>query len=294
MTISFLKPERIWMQDHPELNEAWIQKTIAEDPSILGLGDLELLQQERRQPRGGRLDLLLRDPETVDRYEVEIQLGATDESHIIRTIEYWDIERKQYPQYDHTAVIVAEEITSRFFNVISLFNYHIPLIAIQLQAFKVGENMTLVFTTILDEFPWGLVEEDEIAVSAPTDRAYWEDSASPETVGLADQILKIVQQFDPTLELKYNKRTIGLQKNGYGYNFVDFIPRKMNLNFRVKLPKSKKHDTIIEEAGVDDFDYKRTRKSYQLAVTKDNVESRREVITELSRLAYERYSKAWG
>ena len=49
------------------------------------------------------------------------QLGKTDESHIIRTIEYWDIERKRYPQYDHTAVIVAEEITSRFLNVIGLF-----------------------------------------------------------------------------------------------------------------------------------------------------------------------------
>ena len=28
------------------------------------------------------------------RYEVEIQLGRVDESHIIRTIEYWDIEKK--------------------------------------------------------------------------------------------------------------------------------------------------------------------------------------------------------
>jgi len=44
-------------------------------------------------------------------YEIEIQLGSTDESHIIRTIEYWDIERKRYPQYDHTAVIIAEDIT---------------------------------------------------------------------------------------------------------------------------------------------------------------------------------------
>ena len=40
--------------------------------------------------------------------------SATDESHIIRTIEYWDIERKRYRQYDHTAVIVAEDITSGF------------------------------------------------------------------------------------------------------------------------------------------------------------------------------------
>jgi hypothetical protein len=35
----------------------------------------------------GRLDLLLQDSETNRRYEIEIQLGATDETHIIRTIE---------------------------------------------------------------------------------------------------------------------------------------------------------------------------------------------------------------
>jgi hypothetical protein len=40
------------------------------------------------------VDLLLQNPETKRRYEVEIQLGATDEAHIIRTIEYWDIEKK--------------------------------------------------------------------------------------------------------------------------------------------------------------------------------------------------------
>ena len=38
--------------------------------------------------------LLLQEADGHGRYEVEIQLGASDESHIIRTIEYWDIERK--------------------------------------------------------------------------------------------------------------------------------------------------------------------------------------------------------
>jgi hypothetical protein len=48
-----------------------------------------------RNGKAGRFDPLLEDPdpEAATRYEVEIQLGATDESHIIRTLEYWDIER---------------------------------------------------------------------------------------------------------------------------------------------------------------------------------------------------------
>ena len=84
---------------------------------ILGLGDLTLKDKERTQPHAGRLDLLLQDTDANRRYEVEIQLGRTDETHVIRTIEYWDIERRRFPAYDHCAVIVAENITSRFLNV---------------------------------------------------------------------------------------------------------------------------------------------------------------------------------
>src|SRR2546422_10306019 len=87
--------------------------------------------------------------------EDEVQLGKTDETHIIRTIEYWDIERKRYPQYDHCAVLVAEDITSRFLNVISLFNGSIPLIAIQMAAFQIGERVALAFTTVVDELERG-------------------------------------------------------------------------------------------------------------------------------------------
>lgn len=90
------------------LNERWVQEQIAEDPTILGIGDVVVKDKERIHPNAGRLDLLLQDPDTLKRFEVEIQLGATDESHIIRTIEYWDIERKRYPQYEHAAVIIAE------------------------------------------------------------------------------------------------------------------------------------------------------------------------------------------
>ena len=59
--INLIKPEKISLQNNPILNEKWVQKIIAEDPSILGLGDLSLKDKERNQPRGGRLDLLLQD-----------------------------------------------------------------------------------------------------------------------------------------------------------------------------------------------------------------------------------------
>ena len=110
----YVKHQKLLLKTHPEFNEKWVQEKIAEDPSILGIGELILKDQERNQPGAGRLDLLFQDPESNLRYEVEIQLGKTDECHIFRTIEYWDLERKRYPQYDHVAVLIAEDITSRF------------------------------------------------------------------------------------------------------------------------------------------------------------------------------------
>lgn len=88
------KPERIPISKLDGISEKSIQEMIADDPSIIGLGDLVLKDKERIQPRAGRLDLLMQDPDTNRRYEIELQLGKTDESHIIRTIEYWDIEKK--------------------------------------------------------------------------------------------------------------------------------------------------------------------------------------------------------
>ena len=69
-----------------KVTEKMVQEKIAEDPSILGLGELELRDKERIYVHAGRLDLLLQDPETLKRYEVELQLGPTDESHIIRAL----------------------------------------------------------------------------------------------------------------------------------------------------------------------------------------------------------------
>jgi hypothetical protein len=37
-------------------------------------------------------------------------LGPTDESHLIRTVEYWDIERRKWPGYEHCAVLIAEDV----------------------------------------------------------------------------------------------------------------------------------------------------------------------------------------
>lgn len=201
--LEFRKSKPVSLRAHPIFNEKWLQGVLAEDPALLGLGDLVVKDLERRQPRAGRLDLLLIDPETHTRYEVEIQLGATDETHIIRTIEYWDIEKSRFPQYEHVAVLVAEDVTSRFLNVINLFNKTIPLIAIEMRALEVGGALTLNATTVLDLARLGTDEEDEPGQA--TDRAYWIDRGSAASVGVADQMLQLVNEVTPGMALKYNK-----------------------------------------------------------------------------------------
>ena len=54
---NYVKPEHILLKSHPTLDERWVHERIAEDPSILGLGDLVLRDRERIQPRAGRRKL---------------------------------------------------------------------------------------------------------------------------------------------------------------------------------------------------------------------------------------------
>jgi predicted transport protein len=285
-TLQFTKPIRLDLRRHAELNEKWVQDRIAEDPTILGLGDLVLKDKERGQPRAGRLDLLLQDPESHRRYEIEVQLGGTDESHIIRAIEYWDIERKRYPQYEHCAVIVAEEITGRFLNVINLFNGTIPLIALQMSALQFGEHVTLVFTTVLDEMSRGLVDEDE-EVQATADRAYWENQGTKTTLSMADDVLEIIHTFDPSFEFKYNKFYIGLAKDGQPNNFVSFRPKKNNLRVELRLKESPELTDELERAGLDLMDYDKRWGRYRIRLTKGGVKEHRELLTKLLKQTYE-------
>lgn len=290
MTSEFpiVAPGVITMKGDPRFNERWLHSRLKDDPSLLGLGDLVFRDSERPQPSGGRLDLLLSDPKTSPptRYEVEIQLGATDESHIIRTIEYWDIERKRYPQYAHIAVIVAEQVTSRFLNVIQLFNGEIQLIAIQLQLVEVNGSYTLIASRIVDLFRRGTDEEDK---GPPTNRAHWEVKASSGTLQIVDAMIERANDLvgSPDYEANYTKFYIGFMQNGAPKNFMEFRPGKKHVptSFKINLTEQTKDE--LRGAGLDvpdDDNY-----GFRINLFPGDLEKYGEPIDDFIRRAHEQY-----
>jgi len=277
--------EKLNLSTNNDINENWVQQQIANNPSIIGIGgNLILKDKERVQRKAGRLDLLLQDVETKKRYEVEIQLGKVDESHIIRTIEYWDIEKKRYPQYEHCAVIIAEDITSRFLNVIGLFNGFIPLIAIQMSAYKVSESeVFLTFTKVLDEMDLGFEEDEE--TKEITNRDYWVKCGTKQTVEIADSILDIIKEFDSNFELKYNKYYIGLAQNGRANNFVYLKAQKKVLVLSVVL---KQNPEIQKKLDDTELDAEYSNNCYRIRLDKDSVSKHKELLKELLELSYRR------
>lgn len=284
--LHYTKAEKIYLKNYPEFNEVWLRERIEEDPQILGLGDIEIKDVERTQPNAGRLDLLLQDSESGKRYEVEIMLGAVNESHIIRCIEYWDIERKRYPQYDHTAVLVAEDITTRFLNVISLFNNSIPMIAIQLNALKDSDKIFLNFTKVLDEIIPGEDDEDG-GVTVDVDRDYWEKKGSKDSLLVIDSCLEIIRESEPSLNLKYNKYYIGLADRVRARNFVVFRAKRNFARVEAKVSEQGPWVEKLEDAGIVILPGLNKRARIHFRLGKHEVQKHRELLKNLFTVCYQ-------
>jgi len=268
------------------LDESWLQKQIAEDTSLLGLGDLELLKREKSQRSGGRIDFLMVDPDDGTRYVIEVMLGVVDESHIIRTIEYWDVERQRYPNLNHRAVIVAEVITARFFNVIRLLNHAVPIIAIQLSAFRLGDEIVLQFTCVLDADEFSAEPEEE-EIAEQVDRAYWQRKANPESLAVVDAIRGLIPTTKGEPRITYNKHHIALGTTGY--NFCWFNPRKTiahsHMNVKVGTENRPEITKKLENVGIEAENHRRD--SIRLHLTNKDIQENRAVISEVIGVAEE-------
>ena len=180
--------------------------------------------------------------------------------------------------------IVAEDITSRFLNVVALFNKAIPLIAVQMEALQVGGVLTLNATTVLDLVPLGTDEEDEPGQA--TDRAYWINRGSEESVALADELLALLNETTGDhLALKYNKHYIGLARDGVTDNLMTLRARGHHVLTKFRIPRSEEVSTLIEESGIESFRYSKREGRYTLSLRQGDLEHHRNALVKLMRLA---------
>ncbi len=260
----YIKPNYISLKKSSEFNEKWIQDLIAEDPGILGLGTLSLVSKEKLVHSGGRVDLILGDDESSARYEVEIQLGKTDPSHIIRVLEYWDLERKRYPQFDHIAVLIAEEITSRFFNVISLFNGVVPIIALQMKCVEVDNKVTLVFSKILDSMVVNPTNEESQTETA-TAKAVWDKKAGKNVISLIKELTSAVNNLSSVhgqAELIPRKQHATIVYSGKIITYC--FPKKDSVIVAVKLARSTEIDEFLNGSKLDVLNYNSKAGRYRI------------------------------
>jgi hypothetical protein len=263
--------QKISLKEHPHFDEQWLRKVIEGDPSIIGLGDLELKEAERIQPKAGRLDLLLYDREKEKRYEVEIMLGKIDESHIIRAIEYWDNERKRLPNYEHCAVVIAEDV-----------------IAIQLNALAVEDKLILNFVKVLDEVSVG---EDEDEISVKKDRTFWENKASKESLVIVDECNDILKEIDSDLHISYNQSYMGLFKKNRPFNFLVFVAKQKFVRVEIKVEDI---ETWIKKLEDHEFEIVSVGKGsgrIKFRIAKSDVANNHDLLKELFQTSYNEWIK---
>lgn len=278
---TYVKHERVSLKDHPEFTEAWLQDRIADDPSILGLpGQPTLLDRERRQERAGRLDLLLHDPKTDRRFELELMLGSLDESHIVRTIEYWDIERRRYPSYDHVAVLVAEDVTSRFLNVLSLLSGSIPLIVMQCNALQAGDQLILNFVKVLDQTALRR-DDDEPTQAKQSDRADWVQRVGEATITMCESAVTILnQKAKSPYRLNFTQSYLGLKEGERSRNLVFFEPKKKFTHLGALVANV---DAWVDRLEAADLEASASRGGGKIIVTltPKEFEEKKAILTEL-------------
>ncbi len=108
---------------------------------------------------------------------------------------------------------------------------------------------------------------------------------------MADELLRVVHEFDPTLELKYNKFYIGMAREGQAQqNFVIFRPRKNILVVSIRLKQSVEVESKLEENGLGVFEYDKREGAYRIRLGLEDLKSWGDGLRQLIGMAYREQS----
>ena len=266
------------------LTERRLHEYIAKNPTAIGISDVICRASELTQQGAGRLDLLLESTakrSSRERYVVEIQRDESDETHTVRMLEYLCRERKRVPDYNYSAVLVAENIVQgRFFNVLSMLGEHIPIIAINVLAAKLPDGkFGFAFSHALDINVVPTETEDSDTPQKDVSEDTWREEYGDNTVDLAN---KIRERLGDNIGKYFTKSYAGIEDPQQGRTAKCKIhPQQSKVWVRFNIPKSEEWDERIAGYGLH---LKHVLGSYWFAIRNDDdVENHAAILREMYR-----------
>ncbi len=119
-------------------DEAFLQGWLKEQPSRLGLGELEVTEGVADED-----DRSFAATDDDHCFSVDVQLGEMEASRGFQVLDNWARNRVQHPDKTHVAVLVTEAVSDRYETTLQTLAEHLPLVVVELQVWK-GENEAIV------------------------------------------------------------------------------------------------------------------------------------------------------
>lgn len=281
--MEFTRLERFSLGRSNGVDEDAVQNFIESDLSVLGLGvTTRVIGKQRRHQGAGILDLLLESEDKRTRYVVELMLGDLDESHIIRAIEYWDIERRAYPEIAHVAVLVAEGL-GRFLSVIGLLSGagRIPLMVIQMTALKIETNrIALTFSRVLDQQRRQV--EDDDSENEPARVQTWAERVPQEIMAAIHSLFEKLNSTARNLVLRETTAYIAVSPIGTRQTNIIFCPQRKLIQMEIRTDQTQEMDEKLNGLGEYDSRYRR----YILRIRPNDVDANANIFIELGQIFF--------
>ena len=129
--------------------------------------------------------------------------------------------------------------------------------------------------------------EDEIIEATSDGESDFDDlekSVSKRYSEKALAICNIMNEIESGFELKYNKRSVWLVKNGVVHRFLGMFPKKGFLKFRLFLKKTEEVDSIINECKFKEVEYEDG--VFLFRIEEENISNSKQALKVLLEKAY--------
>ena len=119
-------------------DEVWLQGWLKEQPTRLGLGDLQVTDG------AGDTDARCFVATDAERcFSVDVRLGEMEASHGFQLLDNWARNRVRHPDKTHVAVLVTEKAGDRYRTTLETLSQHLPLVVVELAVWR-GDTEAIV------------------------------------------------------------------------------------------------------------------------------------------------------